>query len=233
MPRFGTYSAVRDIKVHALSSRDRFIPPTEQQIETMAKSFKQNGQLAPILVTPVTRNTYRVVYGATRYAAARRLHMDKILCIVMHGTALECRINELTENLDRKSLTGAQRKMVRAERRKLIAEHIRSAVPSVGGRGNKGGVRQAARELGVPNSTAQDAVKVTGNSQSRSVSARRKDQCQRSINASPEEWEAFKLKAAAEGKPAAEKLGELVREFIRAPASVAPSPTIKHSDARH
>lgn len=156
--KFGTRGDNRMIKVHALSARDRFIKPTEQQIVAMAKSLDENGQLSPILVTPVTKNTYRVVAGATRYLAASRLHWSKIDCIIMHGSARECLILELTENADRKNLSVEQRKAVRAERRRLIAEHFKDAAPTTGGRGKKGGVRELAREVNLSRTTVQRQI---------------------------------------------------------------------------
>lgn len=155
---YGTRGDTRMIKVHALSARDRFLVPTEQQIKDMMRSLEENGQLSPVLVTPVTHNTYRIVFGATRYMAASRLHWDKLNCTIVHGSARDCRILELTENADRKNLTALQRKALRAERRRLIADHVKETAPSKGGRGKKGGTRQAARDLGVSKSTAHRAT---------------------------------------------------------------------------
>lgn len=46
-------------------------------------------------------------------------------------------------------------------------------------------------------------------------------QAQRSVNARPEDWDQFKAKAIAEGKTAAQKLGELVAEPVIDPTSLS------------
>src|SRR5262245_42557797 len=100
--QFGRLLEVKEVKVADLAVGDRFIEPTEAEIEAMMKSLKRFGQLSPIVVAPITMSTYRVVAGATRLKAASKLNWDRVRVHVMSGSPAQCRIVELFENLDRR-----------------------------------------------------------------------------------------------------------------------------------
>lgn len=170
-----TIEATKEIAVSSISFSERFYEPAQKQIDQMAESLNSIGQLTPIMVHPVERNGYRIVVGGTRLRAALKLHWTKIRADIICGHAIDYKIIELTENAARRNLTAQQRKETKAELKRLLREKLATVEASKGGRGNKGGIREAARQMGVPLATAQDAVKakLTGNLESRSVSTRK------------------------------------------------------------
>jgi len=165
--------AAKLIKVMAIAVGDRYLAPEPAAIEQMAKSLKDVGQLTPITVRPITTKTYRVVAGATRFKAASQLGWDKIRAEVAYGSDVDCRIHELGENLERRNLTSAQRRKIKADYKALLEDAAAKAEPSKGGRGKKGGASQAGRDMGVPESTARRiaASKPAQNDGSERVSA--------------------------------------------------------------
>jgi hypothetical protein len=169
-----TLEATRRIQIANISTSERFYKPSPKQIDEMAASLKAIGQLTAIMVHPVTRTSWRIVAGGTRLLAAFKLGWTHIRADIISGSADDYRIIELTENAERRNLTAAQRKQARAELRKLIREKLAGAKAAKGGRGKKGGLSEAAREMGVARSTAQDASKKpAGNTENRHVSAPR------------------------------------------------------------
>ena len=151
------HEGTREINCLSISVGERFMAPTPEQIKAMAASMAQpQGQVTPIIVTNVTRMTYRLVAGATRLRAAIDiLRWKKIRVEVIYGDELDYKVIELTENLDRRDLTAKQRKDMRKRRVELQRELLARVKLAKGGRGNKGGLREAARAAGMPETTAR------------------------------------------------------------------------------
>jgi ParB/Sulfiredoxin domain len=168
------YEQTKDIKVLQVSCSDdkRYLPPTRTAIEAMKRSLSQHGQISPIGVHPVTRKTYRVIAGATRFRAASELNWKTIRASIWSGSAIDFELHELAENIERRELTTQQRKEMRAKMRDLQRKQFASVQPSQGGRGKKGGLRETARQTGVPLATAQrrQQEKLTHNTENGSVS---------------------------------------------------------------
>lgn len=139
----------------AISIGDRHLPPTKSGIEKMMKSLEEAGQLAPIVVTHVTHNTFRIVIGATRFEAAKQLHWKKILATIANGSAADIEIAELVENIERRELTDKQRHDMRERVKELQSQQLANVEPAKGGRGKKGGLRDAARKAGMSKDTAR------------------------------------------------------------------------------
>lgn len=170
-----TLEASKRIPIANISVGERFYEPTPKQISIMAASLKAFGQLMPITVHHGGgRNSWRIVAGGTRLKAAFELGWTHIRADIISGHAIDYRIIELVENAERRNLTAAQRKQAKAELKKLMREKLANTKAAKGGRGNKGGVAEAARQMGVPRSTAQDVMtrhaKPAGNTSSRQVS---------------------------------------------------------------
>lgn len=165
----------KEIAVMLIETGNRFLPVSDKDRAAMAKSLDEYGLQVPISVRRVTSEDYRVIAGATRLLAARDLGWSKIRAVVVSGTADELLEHELVENVDRKNLTAAQRKAVQKKLRELRRERVAAekakAPPSKGGRGKRGGLREASRQAGVPRSTAQrDDGKPAHNDESGPVS---------------------------------------------------------------
>ena len=135
----------------------------------MKKSLAQDGQINPISVSPITPQKFRLVAGATRFLAAKELGWKKIHASVWIGSDVDYRIHELIENVERRELSSEQRKVMKAKVKELQAQRLATVAPAMGGRGNKGGVRDEARQMGISQTTAQRR-KMNQNPKSGSVS---------------------------------------------------------------
>lgn len=152
-----TLEATKRIPIADVSTSERFYEPTLKQIDEMVASLKAVGQLTAIMVHPVTRNSWRIVAGGTRLRAAFKLGWTHIRADIISGSSIDYRIIELAENAERRNLTAAQRQKAKSELKKLIREKLETVKAAKGGRGKRGGVSEAARQVGISNRTARRA----------------------------------------------------------------------------
>lgn len=162
-----------------------FIPqnrqePSVEAVRLLADSMAEIGLINPVTVQWNMRDLRcLLVAGRTRLEAAKLLGWDEIDVIELpkiDGTASVLgTMAEIAENLHRREITALERsellaKWVRLteEKRQVQSagnEHSKPAqlAPvSKGGRGKVSGIRQAAREIGVPRDSIARAVKVAG-----------------------------------------------------------------------
>ena len=134
-------------------------------VETLAESIDAMGLRTPITLRR-DGDALLLVAGAHRLEAAKRLGWEYIDAdIVENWSALEARRWEIAENLHRADLTALQRDEQIAEWVRVtdeILSQVATVSPAVGGRGKEGGVRAAAREIGVDKDRAHRAIKVAG-----------------------------------------------------------------------
>jgi uncharacterized ParB-like nuclease family protein len=159
----------KSIPVSQIMSSDRFIKPTPERVTKMAESLARDGQQHPIIVFTVTVSpspSYRIISGATRLAAASKLNWKFIQAkVVPGGAGVDHQIAELVENEFRADLSKSERtrmrarlKELRADQEKLLADalsELEDKPKAKGGRGKKGGLADAARRSGVPETTAR------------------------------------------------------------------------------
>jgi hypothetical protein len=126
----------------------------EDMVADIAASMQRIGMLNPIGVRMVDGSP-RLVYGRHRLAAAQLLGWIDIECHVLEADDRHARMAEIAENLHRAELTALERSDQIDEWLKLAvedadkpAQHAQVSPGSVG-RGNKGGLSEAAREIGV------------------------------------------------------------------------------------
>lgn len=164
---------VADIEVAA---RLRALDDTA--IAGIMDSISQVGLQTPI---QVRRDGDRLILvaGAHRLEAHKRLGRDTIAAQIVACTSDEARLREITENLHRAELTLLERdehiaEWIRLKQETAVADDklARRETVSKGGRGKTGGLRAAARELGVDKSTAQRAVAVASLSDEAKLAAR-------------------------------------------------------------
>jgi hypothetical protein len=98
----------KSIPVDLIEVGPRYRKPSGAEIDKLAKSIEQDGLLAPISVQ-ANGDRLRLVTGATRLAAVKKLGSVDILAVVVEGTEEEFEIAELVENLERLHLTKDQR----------------------------------------------------------------------------------------------------------------------------
>jgi ParB-like chromosome segregation protein Spo0J len=157
----------------------------EPAVEAIAASLASIGLRTPISVRYFeerpdgfppgeTADAVVLLTGAHRLEAARRLGWERIECFVYHeGDEIDAQLWEISENLHRAELTVLERDeqvalWVKLNSQKVLAQ---SEAKHLGGR-PEGGVRAAARELGLDKEDARRAVKVAGLSEEAKEAAR-------------------------------------------------------------
>ena len=165
------------IVVDRLRALDR---PT---VERLKESISKIGLKTPISVRS-SGHGWTLVAGRHRLEACIELGMGEIPVLAERGSELGARLWEIAENLHRAELTALERAehidqwiSLRGERDEVrpcdraddklghvgpVSELDKAAqavrVPARGGRGREGGVRAAARELGISRTDARRAV---------------------------------------------------------------------------
>jgi hypothetical protein len=134
----------------------------ENKVAEIATSIEAIGLINPIIVCDRDRDgsVITLVAGRHRLAAAKRLGMEEIDCVIVEGDDVECRLWEIAENLHRAELSPLERSKHVAEWTRLTEERRKEVSGQVvqkpqGGR-PESGISAAARELPIPGKT-QDA----------------------------------------------------------------------------
>lgn len=131
-------------------------------VASLAESMGRIGLMQPIQVYAPDDQTALLVSGRHRLEAARSLGWEEIDAFLVDGDKIDLRLREISENLHRAELTVQERSDQIAEWADLIEqkEKLRTTCAVSGGRGNEGGTRKAARELGISESTVRQAKKI-------------------------------------------------------------------------
>ena len=180
-----------DKEIRKISIRDIHVPPNRRALKAEAVTQLANSMRDIGLRTPITvyqdkeKNQPVLVAGWHRLEAAKQLGWDTIDALFDTGTPDERRMWEIAENLHRAELTALERDEQVAEWIRLAEQRAADikasaddnklsqvATVSKGGRGNEGGVRAAARELGIDKDDAHRALKVAGLSKEAKQTAR-------------------------------------------------------------
>jgi hypothetical protein len=137
-------------------------PIDKAAVERLAESMKAIGLQTPISIWADDKDRPVLVAGHHRLEAARALGWEQIECCFVAMDADDRRRWEIAENLHRAELTVQQRSDQIAEWVAITNKKAQLAPFSNqgAGRGNKGGVNAAARELGVGRTDIQRAVKI-------------------------------------------------------------------------
>lgn len=166
---------IHDLPVWKVDIIDRAYPPSPSRVKALEEAIAADGQLSPIIVRAVTDDTYKLICGAARLTAIRNLGWPTVAARIAAGPSIELRIAELAENHDRHDLTRKQRAEIAGKladlRRQREEAAVKDVEPAKGGRGKKGGLREAARSAGISETTARRRGKVRQNVPSGAVSA--------------------------------------------------------------
>lgn len=164
----------RWIDIDAIYIGARLRAPDMAKVADLAKSISQVGLLNPpavrfvesMIVNGVEElNVPILIVGHHRILALKSLGKESVECDVYNVDPLRAELMEIAENLHRADLTALQRDEQIARWIELttakneIEKPVQPAQVS-GGRGNKGGLSDAARELGVERTDAYRAIKV-------------------------------------------------------------------------
>jgi ParB-like chromosome segregation protein Spo0J len=140
----------------------------KEAVKKLAASIKEIGLQQPISVRRPVKGEYQLITGAHRLEAVRYLGEWSILASVMVVNDVDARLWEISENLHRSDLTVTERATQIAEWIRLIETKISAQIepklktdsnPRGAGR-QDGGVRAAARDLGIDRNEAQRALKI-------------------------------------------------------------------------
>lgn len=149
------------------------------KVEELVDSIRKVGLLVPISVWIEKTSDPRtyLVAGHHRLEAIKNLGRNGIDAIVVdRKNFMECKLLEITENLHRAELTALERADHIAEWIRLTEQERKpsqhATVSPTGGRGLTGGIRAAARELGIDKDDAHRAVKVASLSEEAKETAR-------------------------------------------------------------
>jgi len=99
----------RPISVELIDLGQRRQTPSDIEIDHMAKSIEQDGLLVPIGVQRTGENAYRLVHGATRLSAVKKIGWQEIPATILDGTEVDTASAEIVENLTRRHLDKDQR----------------------------------------------------------------------------------------------------------------------------
>jgi len=147
---------------------DRLRALDRESVERLKESISRIGLKTPISVRSSAQG-WTLVAGHHRLAACIELGINQIPVVVEMSSELEARLWEIAENLHRAELTALERAEHISQWIKLRGERgagtscdqaddkldqvgpVSELIPARGGRGREGGVRAAARELGISN----------------------------------------------------------------------------------
>lgn len=146
----------------------------EASVGALMESIKSIGLQTPITVrVDDAVDDYVLVAGRHRLEAYRRLGEARIPAVVMEGDAIDAEMWEIAENLHRADLKELERDEQVARWVELVDSKVAQSGPPSGGRQPKeAGVRKAARELNIPRTNVQRAVKVASLSDEAKTAAR-------------------------------------------------------------
>jgi hypothetical protein len=156
-------------------------PVDQEKVAKLADGMTQLGLLQPILITYSEGGRIRLVAGAYRLAAARKLGWSHINAAFVDGNDVRLRLAEIAENLHRVELTRLERGELEAEWVRLTAEQEVSGKDFQKPQGGRpeGGTSKAARELPIPGKTddskrkhLDDSIKINSMSAEAKAAAR-------------------------------------------------------------
>lgn len=165
----------RWVDLDAIYIGARLRSPDMAKVAELAKSISEIGLLNPPAVRFVESmiingveelNVPILIVGHHRILALKSLGKESVECDVYNVDPLRAELMEIAENLHRADLTALQRDEQIARWIELttakneVDKPVQSAPVSTGGRGNKGGINEASRQLGIERTDAHRATKV-------------------------------------------------------------------------
>jgi ParB/RepB/Spo0J family partition protein len=127
--------------------------PDQLKIKDMAESIRKDGVLSPIMVRPKDGN-YEVAFGGRRLLGLKMGKASKVAVIVRPLDDREMRRYSMVENLHRLEMTAEEKEEALG---KIFEQDYKHSKVGAGA-GNKGGVRQMARDFGIPQKTLGEYI---------------------------------------------------------------------------
>jgi ParB family chromosome partitioning protein len=157
---------------------DDMRPVDEETVSRIVESIETLGLQSQGILTvewnPVgDPHRATLIAGRHRLEAFRRLGWATVLAVIFEGSAAEAELWRIAENLCRKELSILDRAEEIARWIELRGEKPAQDARVSGGRGHKGGISAAARELNIDRRTVQRGVRVAGLTDEAKTVARR------------------------------------------------------------
>jgi ParB-like chromosome segregation protein Spo0J len=142
---------------------DRMRAVDDEAVDRLAGSIREIGLQTPLTIRWVNDEDGELspvlVAGRHRLAAAIKLGLPMVQCIVLKGSETDARLWEIAENLHRANLSPDERDEHIREWVALVDEKGRASPPLRGGeQPNYEGKKRAARDLGVDPKTVREAL---------------------------------------------------------------------------
>jgi ParB family chromosome partitioning protein len=106
----------------ALEADPQGVRENPGDIEGLAATIAEHGLLQPLGVVAIGHGRYRVVYGNRRRAAALRLGLERVPCILLEEDDPQTFVQQLTENVQRQDLNDLEKARAFARLRAYTAE---------------------------------------------------------------------------------------------------------------
>lgn len=136
----------------------------EAAIEPLMKSIGAVGMINPIQVRMASPETWQIVAGAHRQAAALRLGWETVPCVVMDADDLKAELTMIDENFMRTPVSAAE-EAIQMNRRKTLYEALYPETKNGGDRKSDQFAKSANWSAGDANRFTKDAAEKTGKSE--------------------------------------------------------------------
>ena len=152
-------------EIHTISIGKRLRQLNRDTVEALKQSIFSIGLRTPISVRYISDEVgFELIAGLHRLTACRELGWEEVPIREEEGTETDAKMWEIAENLHRADLTVTERSEHIAEWIRLAEERDKlvqlAPVSEKGGRGHKGGMRAAERDLRIEHTEAVRAVKI-------------------------------------------------------------------------
>ncbi len=148
---------VLSLPISAILMNDRLRAVDVAEVDRLALSIKEVGQITPIEVRQIDELRYSLVAGAHRLAACLRCGMQTVRAVLFEGDNNTARLREIDENLFRRELSAFDQAEFLAERR-IVWEQMFGQVKRGGDRRAKAQVEpllEALRKSGFLKDTSE------------------------------------------------------------------------------
>lgn len=135
--------AVEQIAVGSIAPSPLNRPVDENELGSLMQSIEMHGLQSPIMVRPMGKGEYEIVFGERRWRACRKLGMMLISCIVRELDEREAHVLRLLENRERVPLDPFQEASCVASLLDLHNGNFSAAAAEIGA--NEAWVRRRAR----------------------------------------------------------------------------------------
>ena len=202
---------VKDLPVELITVPPSHRKPSQEKVTNLAESLRRKKRMLQPIMVRKYRDTYLLVFGGHRLAAAKILKWETIPAIMADGMSeLECELAEIDENVVRANLTIAQEALALARRKAIYlqlypdtAQGTAGAIAKHAANGDSATAPGAVAERPMP-SFAADTAATTGMAE-RTVH----DRVQSGENLSPKAVSILGDSPAANSKAQVKALSEL------------------------